>query len=74
MPNLGAIVLDMSNPMTTAQAAEALGITRRAVVARVERGALVPALRLPGRTGAYLFDAEQIERAATVKRSEAVAR
>lgn len=74
MLNLGAIVRRMSNPMTTLQAAEALGITRRAVVARVERGALVPALRLPGRTGAYLLDAEQIERAAASKRPEAVAR
>lgn len=60
----------MSNPPTvthppaeliaTSTAAELLGVTPRHITRLVDRGALVPALKLPGKTGAYLFDPEAI--------------
>lgn len=53
----------MSNYLTTTQVAERLGLTRRAVLARVDAGKLPTAGKLAGLTGAYLFDAEQIEAA-----------
>nr|DAL28230.1 MAG TPA_asm: helix-turn-helix domain protein [Caudoviricetes sp.] len=54
----------MPKNLTTAQVAARLNLTRRAVLARVETGRLSASEKLPGLTGAYLFDAEQIERMA----------
>lgn len=55
----------MSNPnlMTTRAAADALGVSTREVARRVERGALDPAVKLPGLRGAFLFDRRVIEQA-----------
>jgi len=50
--------------LTTSQVAERLGISRNTVLQRVSYGRLTPSAQLPGRTGAFLFDAEQIEAAA----------
>lgn len=55
----------MPKTLTTAQVADLLGISRRAVAKRARAGSLVYTQQLPGATGAYLFDAEQIERIAT---------
>jgi DNA-binding XRE family transcriptional regulator len=41
--------------MTTTQVAVALGISRQAVLQRVEAGSLKPSAKLPGQTGTYLF-------------------
>lgn len=63
----------MSNLVSTHNAAESLGISRRTLLDRVAQGKITPVLRMPGKTGAYLFDAEQIDRLAT-EATEAVAR
>ncbi|MBF4613259.1 helix-turn-helix domain-containing protein [Curtobacterium sp. VKM Ac-1376] len=42
--------------MTTSQVAQVLGVSRQAVLQRVEAGSLKPAHKLPGQTGTYLFD------------------
>lgn len=46
--------------LTTSQVAARLGISRNTVLQRVTYGRMVPVGQLPGKTGAYLFDAEQI--------------
>lgn len=57
--------------MTTTEVASRLGIARQTVVQRVRTGKLTPIGQLPGRNGAYLFDAEQIETAAPSRETEA---
>ncbi|WP_058234152.1 helix-turn-helix domain-containing protein [Devriesea agamarum] len=47
--------------LSTTQVAERLGITRNTVLQRLATDRLVPAMKLPGRTGAYLFDPAVIE-------------
>ena len=47
--------------LTTTQVAARLGIHRGTVLQRIAYGHLTPVAQLPGRTGAYLFDAEQID-------------
>ena len=54
----------MSNPrltITSDEAATLLDVDRRSVVRFVVRGELTPALKLPGRTGAYLFERADVE-------------
>jgi excisionase family DNA binding protein len=58
-------------PITTTEVAELLGIARSTVRQRVDNGKLVPIGQLPGRNGAYLFDAEQIEALAAERTAEA---
>ena len=47
--------------VTTTQAADALGTSRRQVIRLVDAGRLVPLAKLPGRTGAYLFDPADVQ-------------
>lgn len=54
--------------LTTAQAAEALGVSVRTVHRMVSAGTLTPTMKLPGTTGAYLLDADEVE---NVKRNKA---
>lgn len=49
------------DPLTTKQAAEVLRTDRKGVRRLIERGALVPVQKLPGLTGAYLFDRADVE-------------
>lgn len=42
--------------LTSAELAEQLGVDRTTVVRRIEAGLLNPVAKLPGRTGAWLFD------------------
>lgn len=51
---------DPATMLTAAQVAERLGISTRTVSRMVARGDLTPAHKLPGDTGAYLFDAATI--------------
>lgn len=51
----------MRDTLTTAQAAELLGKSVATVNRMVLLGRLAPAAKLPGKTGAYLFDRTQIE-------------
>ncbi|MFW6033830.1 MAG: helix-turn-helix transcriptional regulator [bacterium] len=48
--------------LTTVEAADRLGRNRWYVIRLVKRGELTPAAQAPGRRGAYLFDAGDIER------------
>lgn len=57
--------------LTTSQVAARLGIHRGTVLQRVTYGHLTPTTQLPGRTGAYLFDAEQVEALAAERETEA---
>jgi len=50
------------NLMTTAQVAEALLVSRWTVTRWVESGRLAPVHRMPGRNGAMLFDALEVDR------------
>ena len=50
--------------ITTAQTAEILQVTPRAVLQMIESGKLVPTRKLPGRTGTYLVDRAQVEKLA----------
>ena len=50
-----------SKLLTTTEVADRLGIARQTVAWRVAHGHMTPAQKLPGRNGAYLFDAEQID-------------
>jgi excisionase family DNA binding protein len=47
--------------VTAAEAADMLGVDRRSVVRFIEHGDLKPAMKLPGRTGAYLFARDEVE-------------
>lgn len=48
-------------PITTAEVVQRLGVTRKVVRRLVEHGDLVPAQKLPGKTGAYLFDPADVD-------------
>ncbi len=48
--------------MTAAQAAEVLRCTPRTVARMAEDGRLTPALKLPGKVGAYLFEPAEVAR------------
>jgi hypothetical protein len=58
---------------TASQSAAHLKITRAGVLRAVERGKLKPVGKLPGRTGAYLFDERELDRYAAVRRQGAAA-
>jgi len=47
--------------LTTRQASELLDESVRQTIRRVERGHLIPAKKLPGLRGSYLFDRADIE-------------
>lgn len=57
--------------MSTSEAAEILGIAHRTLINRVESGTVTPAQKLPGKTGAYLFDRAYIEQIAADERDAA---
>jgi len=46
--------------LTTTEVAEVLGVSRQAVLQRVEAGTLAPVTKLPGKTGTYLFEPADI--------------
>lgn len=52
--------------ITAAEAAARLGVPKRTLLRWAKFG-LVPAAKLPGRTGAYLFDPATIEQLASRK-------
>lgn len=55
-----------NNLLTTGEALAALGITSRSTLTRyVALGKISPAAKLPGATGAFLFDAAEVERLRT---------
>ena len=52
----------------TRQAAEILGVPRTTLASRLAAGTITPAIKLPGRTGAFLFDRAYIEQIAATER------
>lgn len=55
----------------TRQAAEILGVPRTTLASRLAAGSIVPAIKLPGRTGAFLFERSYIEQIAADERDAA---
>lgn len=55
----------------TREAAEILGVPRTTLASRLAAGAIAPAIKLPGRTGAFLFDRAYIEQIAADEREAA---
>ena len=51
-----AVTMKSQQLITAREAASRLGVTRHAIVRRVHRGTLRPVAKLPGKTGAFLFD------------------
>lgn len=47
--------------VSTAEVAQRLGVDVRTVHRMVSEGTLTPAAKLPGKTGAYVFDPADIE-------------
>jgi excisionase family DNA binding protein len=54
---------------TTAEAAAALGVHVKTVHRMVNEGRLTPLLKVPGRTGAYIFAASEVDRAVSEARA-----
>ncbi|WP_448259552.1 helix-turn-helix domain-containing protein [Corynebacterium kalidii] len=53
--------MEPQHVLTTQQVAEVLGIDRSRVVRRVRNGSIPTVGKLPGRTGAHLFDPDVID-------------
>lgn len=53
--------MEPQHVLTTQQVAEVLGIDRSRVVRRVRNGSIPTVGKLPGRTGAHLFDRAVID-------------
>ena len=63
-----------NKPLTTAAAAEVLGVTVSTVNRMAERGELKPLIKFPGKTGARMFDPDEVERLLEARRADAQAR
>ena len=50
--------------LSSAQACDRIGIDRSTLSRWIKLGEATPAMRLPGKTGAYLFTAVEVERLA----------
>jgi len=61
--------MDNDDTIVTAEVATILSTDRKGVRRLVDRGELVPARKLPGRTGAYLFDRVAVEALAAERRA-----
>jgi len=55
------------NLLTSAQVADILGKSVRTIHRLAESGDLAPALKVPGKTGAFLFDPADVEALAATK-------
>ena len=65
-------ITEREHLVTTQEAAERLKVSRRTVARMVDSGELTAHHKLPGRTGAFLFTASEIERA-VLRRAEPAA-
>ena len=63
--------MPLSNLRTTTEAAQRLEVTSRWVARLVQRHELEPAVKLPGKTGAYLFTTDELERYAAERAAAA---
>ena len=60
-----------SDTLTTKQVVEEYGRSRRTLGRLIADGELTPLMKLPGHTGAYLFERSEIERAIGTKTDDA---
>lgn len=51
----------MTEYLTTAQLAERLGVSPSAISKQVAAGKLEPVMKMPGKRGAFLFDASVLD-------------
>lgn len=51
----------------TRQAADELGVSIRTIHRLVDSGDLTPAVKVPGKTGAFLFEGSEVERVKTLR-------
>lgn len=58
-----------TNLMSSAEVAATLGCNVRTVTRMVPDGVLAPVQKMPGKTGAYLFDREAVEALAAERAS-----
>lgn len=59
-----------NEPLTTAAAAELLGVTVSTVNRMAERGELNPLMKFPGRTGGRLFAPDEVARVLEARRED----
>ena len=59
----------MPDPIGTAEAAQRLGVDVSTISRWVASGRLKPLFRLPAKTGAMVFDAEEVDRLAAQRES-----
>lgn len=62
---------DLNDLIGTAEAAQILGKQPRTVQRMVASGVLTPVTTLPGKTGAHLFNREDVERIKTERETAA---
>lgn len=53
--------------VTSREVVQSRGISHRTLLRMIETGEIVPAQKLPTRTGAYLFEPDEVERAFTAR-------
>ena len=58
----------MSKELTVSEAAALIGIKPRSVARAIRDGRLIPTRKLPGRTGAYLIDLDEVRKYAEIHR------
>lgn len=58
--------------MTTRQAVERLGVSHRTLMRMVHADEIKPIEKVPGRTGAYLFESHEVERVFTLRAQSAL--
>ena len=63
MTKLGHVVKLGPMHITSRQVAETRGVSHSTVMRMVRAGEMMPLEKLPGTTGAYLFDSAEVERA-----------
>lgn len=53
--------------MTSRQVVERLGVSHRTLMRMVHADEIKPIEKVPGRTGAYIFDSDEVERVFTIR-------
>jgi len=46
--------------LTISEVSAKYGVSRRTIARKIKAGELVPVMKLPGKTGSYLLDADQL--------------
>jgi len=59
---IGSSVRVMEEMVTTTQIVDEYGVSRRTIKRRIEDGSLTPTMKIPGKSGAYLYDRAEVAR------------